>query len=55
MGEKRVAQQDCGGRAIFPGGSATAAAHLGAIHDVVVHQRREMDELNDGGDAHQLG
>ena len=48
--EQEIADQDA--RRIAPDevGGALAAAHAGAVDDVVVEQRRGMDELDRGGE-----
>jgi hypothetical protein len=55
VGEECVAEQHAGGGAIgFDGGGAVPADD-GAVHDVVVHERAHVDELDDGGGAYQVG
>ena len=55
MRKQCVAQQHRGRRTEFARGRGAAAANTGLVHDIVVHKDGEMDELDDGGDAHEIG
>ena len=55
VGEERITEEDSGDGAEFAGGGAAAAANVGFVHDIVVHERGEVDEFDDGGDADEVG
>jgi len=48
-----VTQEHGGGRTISTGGCLAPAAQVGPVHDVVVHQRCQVDHLNHRGRADQ--
>ncbi len=54
VGEQRVAQQDRDVASPVGRQRGPLPPHLRLVHHVVVHQRGEMDHLDDGGDCHML-
>jgi hypothetical protein len=54
MREKGVAKQDSRRRAKLAGSGAAVTAHLGFIHDVVMHQGGQVDEFDDRRCADQI-
>ena len=54
VGEERIAQQYRRLGSIRARGRIAPTADVCAIHDIVVHQRREMHQLDHRGDPNQL-
>ncbi len=55
VGEQRVPEQHGRGGTVFARRGPAAAPHVGLVHDIVVDQRREVHELDDRGDADEVG
>src|SRR5271165_2272994 len=55
MGEQTVAEQDGQGIAPFGIDGRLLTPHIGAVHDVVVHESSEVDEFQDYGQIDMTG
>ena len=55
MCEERVTQQHRGSWAKLPRRSPATPAHVGPIHDIVVHERRQVHEFDHRSNPHKFG
>ena len=55
MGEQRIAEENADRIAPLGIDRRTLPAQVGAIHDVVMHQRRDMDQFDDHGQINVTG
>src|SRR6516164_1401108 len=51
MGEKTISQQNCQGIAPLCVNCGLLTSYIGAIHNVVMHQGRQMNQLHDDGEV----